>query len=637
MKFALILMIKNESRILRRCLKAIEEFVDYFCICDTGSTDNTCEIANTFLETHEGCLTHEPFINFGYNRTISFLNARQFLIKKNCNLSETYGLLLDADMLFVPNKLKEYPLTEVGYKIIQQNGDMEYYNTRIIRMDFKWKCYGVTHEYWGGTTAGLIPKDICYILDHNDGGCKTDKFERDVRLLNQGLVDEPNNERYVFYLAQSYKCIMKYEDSIEMYKKRIALGGWYEEVWYSHYMIGECYYNLKNIPEFEKWMQLAHCNRPCRAESIYKLAKHFREVGEHYKSYHYIKLGQSIPFPVDDILFIETNVYKGLFDYEASIVEYYIHKERCLKQTVKYMLKLSQFQENCLSNLKFSVQPIPCVSTKLDLPLVFDDEFRPSAISVCEYPMANVRYVNYWIENGSYFTKDSVPVQTYNAYVNLETNEVVAKMLDSSINLEKFETNVRGLEDIRLFTNDNKLQFTATSVREYQKDVLRVIMGDYNTTNGNYDNVRILNPPTDNNCEKNWLPIKDTNTFIYGWHPYTIVDDNVNTIKVVQTPPLFNLFRGSAPPIQYNDGWLSLVHLVEYSTPRNYYHCFVKLDNDFLPKNISLPFVFKSISIEYCVSIRLNTQNTVECYVSFMDKNPHKISINTDDISWISI
>lgn len=636
MKFVLILMVKNESRILKRCLESVEQFVDYFCICDTGSSDNTCEIAKAFLETHEGCLTHEPFRDFGYNRTISFLNAKRFLIRQKCNLAKTYGILLDADMLFMPNNLKQYPLTELGYKIIQHNGDMEYYNTRIIRMDFDWKCYGVTHEYWGGTVASLLTKDICFIVDHNDGGCKSDKFERDIRLLNQGLIDEPTNERYVFYLAQSYKCLNRFEESIDIYKKRIEVGGWPEEIWYSHYMIGECYYNLKNITEFEKWMQLAYYNRPCRSESIYKLAKHFREVGEHYKSYHYIKLGQSIPYPKDDILFIETNIYKGLFDYEASIVEYYIHKDRCLDRTIKYMMKLPSFQDNCLSNLKFSVEPIYSISTRLDIPLIFGDDFTPSAISVCEYPMANVRYVNYWIENGTYFTKDSVPVQTYNAYINLETNEVIAKMLDSSIKLEQFETNVKGLEDIRLFTNGNQIKFTATSVREYQKDVLRVITGDYNT-NGNYENVRVLNPPTNNECEKNWLPIKDTNKFIYGWHPYTIIDDNANTISVTQTPPLFNLFRGSAPPIRYNDDWLSLVHLVEYSTPRKYYHCFVKLDSNLLPKYISLPFVFKSISIEYCVSIRFATQNTIECYVSFMDKNPHKELINTDDITWISI
>ena len=51
MKFALILMIKNEEKILKRCLEAVEKVVDCFCICDTGSTDSTQEVAKEFLKT----------------------------------------------------------------------------------------------------------------------------------------------------------------------------------------------------------------------------------------------------------------------------------------------------------------------------------------------------------------------------------------------------------------------------------------------------------------------------------------------------------------------------------------------------------------------------------------------------------
>jgi glycosyltransferase involved in cell wall biosynthesis len=99
MKFALILMIKNEEKILLRCLKALENVIEYFCICDTGSTDKTLEIAKEFLETHKGCLTEEPFQNFGYNRSVSFNNAQKYLDESKVNLKETYGLLLDADMI----------------------------------------------------------------------------------------------------------------------------------------------------------------------------------------------------------------------------------------------------------------------------------------------------------------------------------------------------------------------------------------------------------------------------------------------------------------------------------------------------------------------------------------------------------
>jgi len=636
MPFALILMIKNEEKILRRCLESVENFVDYFCITDTGSTDKSVAIAEDFLQTHKGAVFKNEWKNFGHNRSLSFLNAKDYLAAMKCDLTSIYGLLIDADMVFIQGTLQKQTLTATGYRFIQANGNLNYYNTRLVRMDYPWKCVGVTHEYWDGPTETL-PKNICYIHDHNDGGCKSDKFQRDKLLLINGLESEPKNVRYMFYLAQTYKCLHDWENAIAMYKQRIKAGGWDEEIWYSYYSIGDCYHNMRNFIKYEKWMMLAHAYRPSRAESIYSLVKYFREVGQHYKAYHYIKLCENTPYPKDDVLFIETNVYDGLFDYEASIVEYYIHKDRCLERTIKYMLKMFDFQENCLSNLKFSVESLKNSKiTKLSPKNPFGDEYHPSAISVSDYPMANVRFVNYWIENGEYHTKNGVPVQTQNAYMNLETNEVVSKMDDASITLERYDTHVKGLEDIRLFTSDNTLKFTATSVREYEKNAVRVITGNYSKS-GNYENVRILKTPTNNSCEKNWIPIQNTNTFIYSWHPYRIIDDESNIIKVVNTPPLFRLFRGSSPPIVFRNETLVLVHFVEYSKPRKYYHCFVKLSRDYTNViAVSLPFFFRQNAIEYCVSV-IEKNDGLACFVSLNDSDPHEILIQYSDLRWLSI
>jgi glycosyltransferase involved in cell wall biosynthesis len=77
MKLVLILMVKNESAILRRCLEAVKDVVDAYCILDTGSSDTTFEIAEEFLENQIGCVTKEPWKDFGHNRTISFQRAQR--------------------------------------------------------------------------------------------------------------------------------------------------------------------------------------------------------------------------------------------------------------------------------------------------------------------------------------------------------------------------------------------------------------------------------------------------------------------------------------------------------------------------------------------------------------------------------
>ena len=476
--FALILMIKNEEKILKRCLEAVENFVDCFCICDTGSTDNSLEIAKEFLKTHKGCLTYEPWKNFGHNRTVSFQNAQTYIKQAlKWDLLKTYGLLLDADMLFVNKTLKEQTLNAIGYKIIQLNGSLEYYNCRIIRMDFPWKCVSVTHEYWDGPTQNLS-KDICFIDDKNDGGCKHDKFERDQKLLEKGLIDEPTNVRYMFYLAQTYKCMNKHEDAIKMYKKRIKAGGWHEEIWYSMYSVGDSYLKMKNVFKFEAWMQLAFQFHPKRTESLYKLAEFFRLNGIHYKAYHYANIGDKIPFPKDDVLFIESDVYNGKFLYEKTILDYYVNQDKKigLRDCTNYLLKCGNFIQNVVSNLKFYARPISTDIKKLELPNVFGDDFTPSAISLHSYPYANIRYVNYKIQpNGSYVMPNGIVV-TKNAYVNLETNESYG-MEEPLVN---FETHIKGLEDLRLYANPNgKLYFTATSFKQFIQDKISIVHGEY--------------------------------------------------------------------------------------------------------------------------------------------------------------
>ena len=48
MKLSLTMIIKNESRCIERCLKAIIPYVDMVVLCDTGSTDGTLEICKAW-------------------------------------------------------------------------------------------------------------------------------------------------------------------------------------------------------------------------------------------------------------------------------------------------------------------------------------------------------------------------------------------------------------------------------------------------------------------------------------------------------------------------------------------------------------------------------------------------------------
>ena len=97
-KICLNMIVKNESKIIKRLLETVQPLIDTYCICDTGSTDNTIDIIKSFFDNVNisGKIVKEPFRNFEYNRN--------YALKQCYGMdSADYILFLDADMVS-PNK-----------------------------------------------------------------------------------------------------------------------------------------------------------------------------------------------------------------------------------------------------------------------------------------------------------------------------------------------------------------------------------------------------------------------------------------------------------------------------------------------------------------------------------------------------
>ena len=186
------MIVKNESKIITRLFDSVYSVIDCYCICDTGSTDNTVElITNYFKEKGiPGKVVFEPFINFCHNRNVAL---------QNCLGMSDYILLLDADMILKVGKYKKgmLNLDFDGFSLLQGNDHFAYHNKRIVKNNGTYKYYGVTHEFISSSQdkSTNIDKDILFINDIGDGGSKKSKYERDIKLLTQGIVDEPDNTR----------------------------------------------------------------------------------------------------------------------------------------------------------------------------------------------------------------------------------------------------------------------------------------------------------------------------------------------------------------------------------------------------------------------------------------------------------
>jgi len=646
-KIILVSIIKNEEKIIKRCLTSILSLVDGICITDTGSIDNTVSIVNNFFKEIKipGKLYHDQWQNFGHNRSNSFTNALDYCKELGWDLNKTYGLLLDADMKLVINKFDKNAMSLIGYNMIQSNSCLDYYNTRFVRMDYNWKCIGVTHEYWNGENLGILSKEQIYIDDVGDGGSKSDKISRDIRLLEQGVKDEPNNGRYYFYLAQSYKDNGEFKKAIKHYKIRINIGGWYEEVWYAHYMISKCHLLLKNIEKFEQWAVKAYNYRKNRAEPIYELVKYFRDTSQHYKAYHYYLIGKSISYPKDDILFIEKNVYDYSFDWEYSILQYYVFpKERLdgLKNILNYYNNHSYNIELTFNNIEHYMFRLIDDGTYSPLDIitpVCDNDFKPSSISLLEINdkiLANIRYVNYNIESNGSYTYKNGKVMTKNAYMylnnELEPISSVNFMNDKLNDLSSKDSLILGLEDVRLFYNNGKVKYTAVTSEYSYTDKIRIITGEYNCEKKEFINNICMIPPTDTDCEKNWVTVNDK--FIYQWNPLQIGElknNKLEIIKTINTPKFFDKYRGSTNAIEYNNEYWFVTHGVMNCSPRKYFHQVVILNKDYNVVKYTVPLYFNTFAIEYCLGLIII--NETLCFtVSRNDSNPIIVRIKLKNI-----
>jgi len=603
------MIVKNESKNIIRLLESVYTILDTYCICDTGSSDNTIELIQQFFASKNitGKIVEEPFQNFEYNRT--------FALQQCVGMSD-YVILIDADMIL---RIGSFTKSELKYDclfLFQGNEDFYYKNARIVR-NAGYSYSGVTHEYLNlpdGHTSHCLTKNELFILDIGDGGSKANKFERDIELLTNGIKDDPTNVRYHFYLANSYNDSGNKEKAIEYYKKRAEMGGWYQEVWMSHYRLGTIYES--SLPELAifHWLQCLQII-PNRLENLYEIIKYYRVHSKHKIALYFYKMAKSIleSLPSDEkdnFLFLKNDVYTYKLDYEYSIIACYlgVHSiNDSLVQVLNHTNDESIFR-NTLSNMKFYKDKlVPDKVVNISNTFIYNDiTFNSSSCSILPiddgYRM-NVRYVNYYIEsNGSYKNCDK-NIITLNKRLLLDSNFHILR--EELIPTTFEDRRYIGIEDVKLF----KDKFIGTGY--HKNNTLGLSYGTYNDFSYNE-----LKCEFSNGCEKNWC-FYDDDRIVYKWYPLTLCKLNGTTLEKDQEknmPKLFKHMRGSTNGFNYNNEIWFVTHIVSYETPRHYYHAIVVFDTDMNLLRYSAPFKFEGESIEYCLGIVVEDERVVLTY-----------------------
>jgi hypothetical protein len=360
-------------------------YANDYIICDCQSTDDTVYQCRQFFKKNQikGQIFTEPWVDEAYN----YSSLYQFAYMNTT--SEYWWEFKVGDVIC--GQLDLNHLTLDKYLLTIGSNQFKYVRPQIFKNSIKWKHYLKVHGY-----ISTNPKGILHTEDNVTGDYyiqttpryiddRKTKYKEDAKMLEDDINNTPldvhDTARCYFYLGQSYYCSTDYKKSIKAYKMRIECGGWDEEIYYSYFQIGLCYYFLLMDDMYNHFLKIkllkpyliedviyyitkimskdyfnkslsyflqSYKFRPQRLEGLYHAVKLYRQFKLYEKAYDYATLDKSRTVP-DDKLFVNKECYLCGFDYELSIICFYLQKydeghescQRLLEKDLPHDIKMS--------------------------------------------------------------------------------------------------------------------------------------------------------------------------------------------------------------------------------------------------------------------------------------------------------
>lgn len=285
MTIGLAMLVKDEAERLPDTLERIRPVIDTWTIMDTGSTDNTKQVAWELLKDIPGAFKNRLFDGFGPSRTALLAAARG---------RADYTLMLDADhTLHIHGDRPELTADAYLLRIDDAWGGSL---PLLTRSEHPFEYRGVAHSYLASDQEHTIEQTDWLTVDGGPGASR-DKLERDLELLTAEFAKDPNDPRTVFYLAQTYRDLDRPHEAIRFYRLRAEMDGFAEETYFARYQLGVLLSGHVGFSEGADELLKAWRQRPHRVEALRALARHADHVADKY------------PRP-DDHLFVQADAYR---------------------------------------------------------------------------------------------------------------------------------------------------------------------------------------------------------------------------------------------------------------------------------------------------------------------------------------
>ncbi|WP_338707272.1 tetratricopeptide repeat-containing glycosyltransferase family 2 protein [Paenibacillus amylolyticus] len=222
-RISLCMIVKNEEELLPHCLASVQGAVDEIIVVDTGSSDRSAEIAQQYgalVVGFEWCEDFAAARNAGLERAsgdwILFLDADEALDRAAREQIRSWTLVSGCDGLF----LNIHNYTGTGQQGVTVNPVL-----RLFRNAPEHRFEGRIHEQIAAAICRRNPEAAFHVTDmviHHYGYQtaiveRKDKVNRNVRLLQQAVEEEPDQPFHHYNLGVEYLRVGEAERALETF------------------------------------------------------------------------------------------------------------------------------------------------------------------------------------------------------------------------------------------------------------------------------------------------------------------------------------------------------------------------------------------------------------------------------------
>lgn len=326
---SLCMIVKDEERVISRCLDSVKHIVDEIIIVDTGSTDKTKEIVAKYTQ-HIYNLPWQD--NFAEARNYSFSLA-----------NKDYILWLDADDVIPEddgNKLLKLKKTlSPSIDSVTMNYNLQYNKdgkvlsslkrNRLVKRSKNFRWVGHVHEYLE-VYGEIFHSDIN--IEHRKEASAVSYRNLKIyeKMLNSGIQFTP---RDTLYYANELHDHQRYDEAAECYRRFLKDNkGWYEDNIHTCGRLADHYGRINNDEEKLRYIFKSFEYDSPRADFCCRLGYHFLARNKYTQAIFWYELATQLQPPKNVLGLVNHACWTWLPHVQLCICYYRIGKLELAKK-----------------------------------------------------------------------------------------------------------------------------------------------------------------------------------------------------------------------------------------------------------------------------------------------------------------